>query len=122
MDRELYNRKQTLGKRRALRGDPTPFEKVLWKHLRDSQTGFKFRRQQGIGSYIADFYCSKVKLVIEIDGDSHFSSEGQEHDRKRDEYMRANSVHILRFTNVDMQESLDGVIEQIIHKLNALAG
>jgi very-short-patch-repair endonuclease len=122
MDRQLYNQKQSIGRRRSLRNDPTPFEKILWRHLRRSQTGYRFRRQQGIGPYIVDFYCPRVKLIVEIDGDSHFDRDGLAYDQVRDEYMRANQMHVLRFTNVDVVESMEGVVDQIINKLKQLAG
>jgi very-short-patch-repair endonuclease len=73
----------------------------------------KFRRQQGIGPYIADFYVAKLQLVIEIDGESHFNPEGISHDAERDEYMQSTGISILRFTNTQVRENIDGVIAVI---------
>ena len=56
-------------------------EKRLWSILRNNQLGVKFRRQHGIGHYIVDFYCPELKLIIEVDGESHFSEDAQAYDR-----------------------------------------
>ena len=62
---------------------------LLWSKLRGKQLkGYQFYRQKIIGKYIADFYCPKSKLVIEVDGGQHYSAEGKEKDKKRDEYMK----------------------------------
>jgi adenine-specific DNA-methyltransferase len=65
-----------------MRREPTPTEEALWRLLRNRQlAGCKFRRQHPVGRYIADFYSASAALVVELDGDSHATPEGQEHDR-----------------------------------------
>ncbi|MDZ7935995.1 MAG: DUF559 domain-containing protein [Emticicia sp.] len=58
-----------------LRANPTPMEEYLWNFLSKSQLGVRFKRQQPIGNYIADFYCHLAKLVIEVDGSIHLTAE-----------------------------------------------
>ena len=74
---------------RNLRKRSTDTERFLWKYLRTKQLeGFKFRRQQPIGSYIVDFVCFEKKIVIEADGGQHSESREREKDKKRDEWLR----------------------------------
>ncbi|MFH1631481.1 MAG: endonuclease domain-containing protein [bacterium] len=122
MDRKLYNWTSSIDFRRKLRRKMTPAEQRLWQYLRGSQVdGFKFRRQQGIGPYVVDFYCAKVKLVVEIDGDSHFDDLGRDHDKQRGYLMSDNAITTIRFTNIDVYESIEGVIDQIKVALKRLS-
>lgn len=67
-----------------MRKNPTHAEKVLWKHLKKLRLqGYTFRRQHPIDIFIADFYCHKIKLIIEVDGEVHYGDEAQEHDDGR---------------------------------------
>ena len=76
----------------------TDAEKLLWSKIRGKQlNGLQFYRQKIIGNYITDFYCAKTRLVIEIDGGKHYSAEGKEKDRLRDEYMARAGITVLRF-------------------------
>ncbi len=69
-----------------LRRDATETEQILWAHLRKNQvSGVRFYRQKPIGNYIADFYCPRAKLVIEVDGGQHFEEANEKYDQKRDE-------------------------------------
>lgn len=98
---------------------PAP-EVILWSYLRNKMlAGHRFRRQYGIDRYVVDFYCPKAKLVIEIDGDSHFNEESQEYDRIRDDYVKSLGMHVIRFTNRDVCENLDGVLQKIKKLLKA---
>jgi very-short-patch-repair endonuclease len=91
----------------------------LWSRLKGGQiNGYKFRRQHGIGKYIVDLYCPKAKLVIEVDGDSHYQKDGQGRDNQRDEYLRNLGLRVLRFTNEEIMENINGVVEEIINVLN----
>lgn len=112
---KLLNRKPQKSIRKRLRNNPPPAERILWQSLRSkSLEGHKFRRQQGIGKYIVDFYCANKKLVIEIDGDSHFQNKiVREHDKLRDEFLNKNGFKCIRFTNKDIYENLEGVLEEI---------
>ena len=78
----------------------TDAEKSLWSKIRGKQlNGRHFYRQKIIGDYIADFYCPKAKLVIEINGGQHYSDEGKEEDSLRDEHMARAGIRVLRFSD-----------------------
>jgi very-short-patch-repair endonuclease len=106
--------RQTLVSRaREMRGHLTAAELKLWNSLRGDQLlGLRFRRQHRIGSYIADFYCHGVKLVVEVDGDSH--DERQEYDEKRTHWMsQQRGLRVVRYTNDEVMKSFDVVLENI---------
>jgi len=98
---------------RALRKEMTDAERLLWKSLRRQQLGVKFRRQHPIGPYIADFYSWEAGLVVEVDGDTHFTPEMQEYDAIRTQYLESLGLQVLRFTNVEIRNYLDAVVERI---------
>lgn len=99
---------------RNLRHAMTKSEKVLWHYLRRKYVlGYKFRRQQPIGYYIADFYCHELMLVIEVDGPIHMRKDRQEHDRNRTAVMERFGIEVIRFTNQDVKDRIDWVIESI---------
>ncbi len=86
----------------------------LWRYLsRKQMMGHKFRRQYGVDRYVVDFYCPALKLGIEIDGDSHFQPGAIERDSERQKYIESFGIEFLRFTNADIYENLDGVIDKI---------
>jgi very-short-patch-repair endonuclease len=114
---KIFNKKRMKGLRQELRGRMPQAELVLWNQLRGQALGFKFRRQHGIGSFVVDFYCPKAKLVLEIDGDSHFEDGVAEYDQKRQRYIERLGIRVLRFTNNDVLESLDAVVEKITEAL-----
>ncbi len=79
----------------------TDAERLLWSKIRGKQLkGFQFYRQKIIGNYIADFFCPKSKLVIEVDGGQHYSAEGKEKDRMRNDYMKRTGITVLRFSDL----------------------
>jgi very-short-patch-repair endonuclease len=100
---------------RKLRQPLTPPEALLWSRLRNRQLGeFKFRRQYPIGNFIVDFCCFEIKLVVELDGESHaFQAE---YDRKRTAELRAQGFYEIRFWNRDMIANIDSVLEQIFQE------
>jgi len=99
---------------RALRVNMTEAEKLLWDKIRGKQlNGYQFYRQKTIGNYIADFYCPKAKLVIELDGGQHYSPEGKAKDQTRDGYMKGKGLRVLRFSDKEVFENTDGVLERI---------
>ena len=99
---------------RNLRKNMTDTEILLWSKLRGKQLkGYQFYRQKIIGNYIADFYCPKSKLVIEVDGGQHYRTEGRERDNKRDDYMTRAGGTVLRFSDKEVLENLDAVLEKI---------
>ncbi len=116
----LYNRIQQTALRREQRANQTRAEAILWNELRNKQLcGFKFRRQHGVGPYIVDFYCPKKRLAIEVDGDSHYTAEGELHDQIREEYISSFNIITLRFDNDEVYYNIDGVVEEIISYLDA---
>ncbi len=109
---KLFNRASEKNTRRKLRSTMPPAEVALWRQLRLRQiSGCKFRRQASIGKYIVDFYCPEKKLVIEVDGDSHSGNET--YDKQRQKYIESFGIRFLRFTNIDIFETLEGVVEII---------
>ena len=115
---KIFNPKNSHAKRRNLRQNQTDAERILWSRLRNKQFyGIKFFRQYGIGSYICDFYCPKFKLAIEIDGGQHFTSEGKQHDSRREQLFVSLGIRTIRFTNLDILNQLVAVLEKIISEL-----
>lgn len=101
---------------RELRKKPTHAERFLWQYLRNSQMcGCKFRRQEVLGSYIADFVCFEPKLVIELDGGQHV--EQSAYDAKRTEYMESLGYKVIRFWNDEVVNQTDSVLETIYQYL-----
>jgi len=99
-DKPVYNHPHQLGRRRQLRRQLTPAEARLWTYLRSGQLdGRKFRRQQGIGSYILDFYCPSEQLAIELDGESHNNPTTEAKDAERTKFLNALGIRVLRFEN-----------------------
>ena len=83
--------------------------------------GFLFRQQHPIYIFIADFYCNKVKLVIEVDGDVHFNDESKEHDDGRTSVMENFGIKVIRFTNEQVLYNQDIIIEQINEIITGVA-
>ena len=109
-----YNTPNTEIKRKELRKNSTESEKKLWQYLRNRQfEGLKFYRQYGIGNYITDFYSPSLKLVIELDGSQHFTPEGLEYDKIRENFMKSLEIKTLRFNNNDVLTNIEGVLEEI---------
>jgi very-short-patch-repair endonuclease len=98
---------------RMLRKNMTDVERKLWSRLRSNQLGVKFRRQVPFGTYIADFMSLKEKLIIELDGSQHYQADGIRKDKIRDEYFKQEGFNVLRFSNVEINENIDGVIDMI---------
>ena len=109
-----YNRRSNKNFRKELRNSLTAAEAVLWQNLKGRQLlGKKFRRQIGIGRYIVDFYCPESGLVIELDGDRHFSITIDEYEAERTKYLEEEGLRIIRFENNELYDNLEGVLETI---------
>jgi len=110
-----YNaKKETFDNAKHLRKKPTAAEKFLWQVLRRSAVnGFKFRRQHPIDHYVADFYCHKVKLVVEVDGEIHDLEEVKRKDENRDAAMKRYGLTILRVKNEDVLFNAELVVKEI---------
>jgi very-short-patch-repair endonuclease len=103
---------------RALRKRLTPQEAKLWVKLRELKPlGFHFRRQAPIGRHVVDFVSFNSRIVIEIDGGQHGLPEGARSDRERDTFLKSQGFNILRYWNSDVDENLEGVIENIVAML-----
>ncbi|MFM2310980.1 MAG: hypothetical protein RLZZ04_256, partial [Cyanobacteriota bacterium] len=106
-----------LQRARELRKQQTPAEKILWECLRDRRLlNAKFRRQHNIEQIIADFYCHEARLIIEVDGGIH--QQQQERDRIRDDWASDRGFKVLRFTNQEVFEDIEGVLDEIAQVLN----
>jgi FeS assembly SUF system protein len=119
----LENHQVTSGdykKAKDLRQRSSKYEKLLWQALRESAASkhFKFRRQQPIHSYIADFACMDAKLLIELDGASH--NARQTYDQQRDAYLKQRGYTILRFSNDELADNLGGVVAMILDRTENL--
>ena len=112
----IYNVKPMEERRKGLRNKLTPEEAILWNRLKNSNLGYKFRRQHGIGNFIADFYCPIKKLVIELDGSQHLDNE--KYDEERTEYFENLGIKVVRFWNSDVTQNIDGVVIKIREILN----
>ncbi len=105
---------------KELRRDLTPAEKILWHELRANKLGgLHFRRQQVIDGYIVDFYCHACSLVVEVDGGVHITQV--EYDTDRDAHLRSRGFNVLRFSNKDVLENLQVVLQKILDTCQSLA-
>jgi very-short-patch-repair endonuclease len=102
---------------RELRVRSTDAERLMWHHLRARRLdGYKFKRQYPVGSYIADFVCLKHRLIVELDGSQHASSNW---DRVRDQFLVAEGFEVIRIWNNDVFGNLAGVLEHILARVHA---
>jgi very-short-patch-repair endonuclease len=95
---------------REMRKNPTKAEAHLWKHLRNKRLGVKFRRQEPVGFYIADFLCEEHRLIVEVDGSQH---KGSEYDKARDAWLNAAGYRVIRFWNNEVLTNVDGVLQRV---------
>lgn len=108
------NKKYQIEKRRELRKKETKFESILWNKLRNRKfMNLKFRRQYGIGEYVVDFYCPKLKLAIEVDGEIHDIKEVLEYDKIREVFINGLGIKIIRFKNNEIAEELENVLKTL---------
>ena len=99
---------------RELRKNLTDAEKLLWAKVRNSQMkGYQFYRQKIIGNFIVDFYCPRANLIIEIDGGQHYSDGAKQKDVARDDFLKSSGLRVFRFSDREVFENLDGVMEKI---------
>ena len=94
-----YNKKSEQEKRRSLRNNTTYCEKIVWLHLRKKQLGYRFLRQYSVDHFVIDFYCPKLKLAVELDGDVHEIPEQKDYDKARQKYLEAFGIKFVRITN-----------------------
>jgi very-short-patch-repair endonuclease len=107
----IYNNKGVKSLRKELRNNSTPAESAMWELLRAGRLdGTKWRRQYSIGKYIVDFYCPKARLCVELDGDTHFTMQGDLYDLERTEYINSLGISILRFENREIWDNPERVL------------
>ena len=112
MNRKLPYNPKLKERAKYLRNNSTLGEVLLWKELKGKQMmGFDFNRQKPIDNYIADFFCMKLRLVIEIDGASHnFQAE---YDLKRQRNLEKLGLTVLRFTEKEVRRDIQNVLRSI---------
>ncbi len=99
---------------RDLRNNATLHEQMLWQQLKGGRlNGLKFSRQIPIAGYFADFVCRSCKLVLELDGSQH--ADAAMHDEARTRAIEAAGYRVIRFWNNDLNENMDGVLENIVN-------
>jgi very-short-patch-repair endonuclease len=116
---KIYYNPKLKERAKELRKNATFSERILWKHLKNSQLlGCKFTRQKPIDSYIVDFYCSKLHLVIEIDGITH---DGKvEYDLQRENNLKKIGIEVIRFDGHYVIKQIDETLKVIAHKIEDL--
>lgn len=115
MDNPFLNDPRLRERRRALRANSTPAEQKMWRIVRDRRLGgFKFRRQHGIGPFVLDFYCSEVKLAVELNGSVHDNPARAEYDRERQEYLAALGLRVVRFSNGEVLREPNRIAESLM--------
>ena len=112
MRRYVPYQSRLIPRARELRRDLSPAERKLWYEFL-SGLPHKFTRQKPLGRYVADFYCSKKRLVIEVDGDSHFHESATERDAARTAALAAYGIRVIRFTNAEVMQQFEAVCMQI---------
>jgi len=97
---------------KELRKNMTPQEKHIWY---DFLAGYpvRFQRQKTIGIFIADFYCAKARLIIEIDGNQHYTKEGLASDTERTFILNDLGISVIRFTNFEIEKHFNAVCQMI---------
>ena len=107
----VLNSNRMIERRRELRQKPTAAEEMLWQYLRNSGLGVRFKRQYSVMNYVVDFYCPKIKLVIELDGSIHETSK--KYDLYRTEYLNSLGIKEIRFRNERIENEINLVLEEI---------
>ncbi len=100
----------------------TKWEVRLWNDLKNKKMfGFKVRRQYGIDNYVIDFYCPKLKLAIEVDGDVHYYPDKSEIDKRKDKRLNEEGIHLIRLKNEDLEEDYESSLMYLEDKFKARA-
>jgi very-short-patch-repair endonuclease len=97
---------------KELRKNMTPAERKLWYQY-SIIFQFKVYRQRPIDYFIVDFYCPSLKLVIEVDGESHYTDEGKDYDRERTQRLEGYGIKVIRFSNQEVLNEFEGVCDEI---------
>jgi cyclase len=99
---------------KRLRNNLTTAENILWEHLsKKKMNNYRFRRQHPIGSFIADFYCHRAKLVIEVDGGYHAVEHQGQNDKNRTHELNLLGIKVIRFSNDQVRYHIEEVLDSI---------
>ena len=110
----------SVGFARELRKNMTRSEKILWERLRRKNIkGVRFRRQQPVKYYVADFYCHEARLVVEVDGPIHQRPERMNHDKNRTAVLNRLGIKVIRFTNSEVRTKIWWVLKVIREETEA---
>lgn len=112
----IYNHKYLKPIKRLLRKQEISAEKILWSKIRNKQQRFKFRRQYGVGNYVVDFCCPRLKLAIEIDGFTHSTEKETKNDLTRENFLKRFGIKTIRYTNTDIFDDIESVLGDIYDK------
>ncbi len=113
------NEKEQKERRKQLRNNSTAAEVILWNELKGRKVGgLKFRRQQGLGPYILDFYCPEIRLCVELDGSSHDMKN--EYDMSRTSYLNSQGIMVIRFPNDHVMSHVMSVVNEILRFANQI--
>ena len=116
-----YNNNSLKLRRKGLRKKETSAEKRLWAFLRNKKfNNLKFYRQYSIGGYILDFYCPKIRLAVELDGDQHKEKESVLCDKTRSDYLDLLNIRTIRFWNYEILKNTKEVLTRIKQKIAEL--
>jgi very-short-patch-repair endonuclease len=113
-----YNKKLTK-RAQKIRRNMTISEKIFWNKILKN-INFKFLRQRIIDNFIVDFYCPKLKLIIEIDGDSHFDEFSIEYDKKRTDILESYNLKVIRYLNSDIKNNFENIWIDLNNKITEL--
>ncbi len=108
----LFYKRDRIAQAKRLRKEATPEENHLWYDFLSSYP-VRFQRQKTIGRYIADFYCHKARLVIEIDGSQHYEEDGKKYDLRRTSELESMGLKLVRYSNREINQSFSSVCEHI---------
>ena len=96
-----------------MRENMTEAEKRLWLRINNKQLGFRFKPQHPISRFVADFYCHKLKLIIEVDGGIHTGKDEREYDINREGVLKRFGIKVIRFTNEEVMNDMEKVVKEI---------
>jgi very-short-patch-repair endonuclease len=111
---KVYNKKSEKCRRKILRRNMPRAEVILWSKLKGKGLDYKFRRQYSVEKFVMDFYCPRLKLAIEVDGNSHFVEDAENRDTERQTIIETFGITFLRFTNKEIYENIEGVLDKIM--------
>ncbi len=110
----LQGSSETLRRARALRREMSLPELLLWRELRASPEGLKFRKQHPSGPFVADFFCHETRLIVEIDGEAHGLGDRPARDHARDAWFDERGIDVMRVPAREVLKNLEGVVMGIV--------